>query len=251
VRALKDPMALTAELVARCARIEPDPGPEPGYRTFSDEEYDAAAAALLQQKPPGPLWIFAYGSLIWKPAFVAVEHWRASAFGWHRAFCLELTRWRGSPQQPGLMMGLERGGRCDGVLYRLPDGDHAEQLGRLLRREIGGHEEMRTVRWITVKTQTGKRRALTFWAGPAGLDYSVKLPLTRVAQILARACGHIGSGADYLFQTVSKLEEFGIRDRNLWRLQQLVAAEILQKAAADRGAVMPESTSPARGAAGP
>jgi hypothetical protein len=69
---------------------------------------------------------------------------------------------------------------------------------------------------------------LTFWACPAGLDFSVKLPLARVAQILARACGHIGSGADYLFQTVSKLKEFDIRDRNLWRLQQLVADEILQ-----------------------
>jgi glutathione-specific gamma-glutamylcyclotransferase len=225
---MNNSMALTAELVARCERIEPDPGPEEGYSTFTEEEYEAAAARLLQQKSPEPLWIFAYGSLIWKPAFVAVEQRRATAFGWHRAFCLELTRWRGSPQQPGLMMGLERGGRCDGVVYRLPDGEHVKQLGRLLRREIGGQEEMRTVRWITVETKAGKRRALTFWAGPTGLDYNVRLPLARVAQILARACGHIGSGADYLFQTVSKLEEFGIRDRNLWRLQQLVADEIRQ-----------------------
>jgi cation transport protein ChaC len=228
---MKDPMALTAELVARCERPEPDPGPEQGYRYFTEEEYDAAAATLLHQKPQGPLWTFAYGSLIWKPAFVAIEHRRATAFGWHRSFCLELTRWRGSPQQPGLMMGLERGGRCDGIIYRLPDGDHVKQLGRLLRREIGADEEMRTVRWITVETETGKLQALTFWAGLAGLDYRVKLPLARVAQILARACGHIGSGADYLFRTVSKLEEFGIRDSNLWRLQQLVANEILQMTA--------------------
>jgi cation transport protein ChaC len=169
--------------------------------------------------------------LIWKPAFVPVEHWRATAFGWHRAFCLELTRWRGSPQQPGLMMGLQRGGCCRGIVYRLPDADHAAQLSRLLRREVGGHEEMRTVRWITVDTERGQVPAVTFWADPSGLDYSVRLPLERVAQILARACGHIGSGAEYLFQTVSKLEEFGIRDRNLWRLQQLVAAEILGIAA--------------------
>ena len=213
-------MALTAQLVA-------DPGPEDGYSTFTEEEYEAAAATLLERKSPGPLWIFAFGSLIWKPAFVAVEHRRATAFGWHRSFCLELKRWRGSPQQPGLMMGLQRGGRCDGVIYRLPDGHHVEQIGRLLRREIGGQEEMRTVRWITVKTERGKLRALTFWAGPTGLDYNVKLPLIRVAQILARACGHIGSDAAYLYQTVSKLEELGIRDRNLWRLQELVADEIL------------------------
>jgi glutathione-specific gamma-glutamylcyclotransferase len=224
---MNNSMALTAQLVARCERIEPDPGPEDGYSTFTEEEYEAAAATLLERKSPGPLWIFAYGSLIWKPAFVAVEHRRATAFGWHRSFCLELKRWRGSPQQPGLMMGLQRGGRCDGVIYRLPDAHHVEQIGRLLRREIGGQEEMRTVRWITVKTERGKLRALTFWAGPTGLDYNVKLPLIRVAQILARACGHIGSDAAYLYQTVSKLEELGIRDRNLWRLQELVADEIL------------------------
>lgn len=229
---MKDAMALTAELVARCQRIEPDPGPEPGYRAFTDEEYDAAAAVLVQRKPPGPLRVFAYGSLIWKPAFIAVEQRRATAYGWHRAFCLELTRWRGSPRQPGLMMGLQRGGRCDGVVCRLPDGDHVGQLGQLLRREVGGDEEMRTVRWITVQMGADKVSALTFWADPAGLDYTVKLPLARVAQILARACGHIGSGADYLFQTVSKLEEFGIRDSNLWRLQQLVADEIRHMTAA-------------------
>lgn len=227
-------MALTAELVALCERPEPDPGPEQGYSYFTEAEYDAAAAALLQQKPPGSLWIFAYGSLIWKPEFVSVEHRRATAYGWHRAFCLELTRWRGSPQQPGLMMGLESGGCCNGIVYRLPDADHAGQLGRLLRREVGGREEMRTVRWIAVETERGKLRAMTFWAGPTGLDYSVRLPLVRVAQILARACGHIGSGADYLFQTVSKLDEFGIRDRNLWRLQQLVADEILHLARSRR-----------------
>ena len=224
-------MALTAELVARCERPEPDPGPEQGYTYFTDQEYDAAAAALLRQKAPGPLWIFAYGSLIWKPAFAAVEQRRATAFGWHRAFCLELVRWRGSPQQPGLMMGLQRGGCCRGVVYRLPDADHAGQLGRLLRREVGGDGDMRAVRWITVQTERGQLPALTFWADPSGLDYSVRLPLARVAQILARACGHIGSGADYLFQTVSKLEEFGIRDRNLWRLQQLVADEITRTTA--------------------
>jgi cation transport protein ChaC len=65
-----------------------------------------------------------------------------------------------------------------------------------------------------------------FWAGATGLDFLVKLPLPEVARILARACGHLGSGAGYLYHTVAHLETFGIRDRNLWRLQELVAEEI-------------------------
>jgi len=220
-------MALTAELVMRCHRSEPDPGPNPQYTYFTDRDYDTAATMFLQQKPMDALWIFAYGSLIWKPACDTVEHRRATAYGWHRAFSLELTRWRGSAEQPGLMLALERGGSCDGMVYRLSPTDEAKQLGRLIRREVGGHEALRAVRWITVDTGRGKLRALAFWAGPRGLDRNVRLPLARVAQILARACGHVGSGAEYLFQTVAKLEELGIRDRNLWRLQQLVAEEIL------------------------
>ena len=112
-------MALTAELVARCERSEPDPGPAPGYQPLTDEEIEAVAHGLLHQRGRGPLWVFAYGSLMWKPAFTSLEHRRATVFGWHRAFCLELRRWRGSPQQPGLMLALDRGGRCEGIVHRL------------------------------------------------------------------------------------------------------------------------------------
>ena len=224
---MKGPMALTAELVARCERQEPDPGPEAGYRHYVEADYEAAANRLLEQAPRGGLWIFAYGSLIWKPAIETIEHRRASAPGWHRAFCLKLTRWRGSPAQPGLMMGLRRGGRCKGMIHRIADENRRVSLIRLLRREIGGDEDLTGVRWLTVETDIGKVRALTFWAEPVGLQEDwVHLPLPEVAQVLARACGHIGSGAAYLFHTVSKLDELGIRDRNLWRLQELVADEI-------------------------
>jgi len=82
------------------------------------------------------------------------------------------------------------------------------------------------VRWINVVTEAGRNRALAFWAEPEGLPDWVDKPLPEVAQILARACGHVGSCAAYLFHTVAKLDELGIRDRNLWRLQQMVAEEI-------------------------
>ncbi len=219
-------MSLTPELVALCHRQETDPGPDGTWTQLTDEDFGTLSARLAAEADAGPLWVFAYGSLIWKPAFESVEQLRATAFGWHRSFCLDMVRWRGSVAQPGLMMALERGGRCDGVIYRLPDGDKPEQIERLLRREIDDHESVSSVRWVPVRTAQGVVRALGFWVGVTGRGTSLGQPLDLVARVLARACGHVGSGAEYLYNTVSHLEEFGIHDRNLWRLQQLVAEEI-------------------------
>lgn len=224
----KGPMALTAELVARVERIEPDPGPRPGVVFHTEEDYDAVVAALLAQHRPDPLWVFAYGSLISKPEFEFVEHRRATAHGWHRSFCIGLTRWRGTPEQPGLMMGLDRGGCCHGVAYRLPDEGHAGQIGRLVRREMSAKPPTTMARWIgiEIEMEDGPMRALAFTVSRKGIAYKGRLPPAQVAHTLARAAGHWGSGATYLFQTVTRLEEFGIRDSYLWHLQQLVADEI-------------------------
>jgi glutathione-specific gamma-glutamylcyclotransferase len=219
-------MDLTADLVARVERLEPDPGPMPGVPQFSEADFDEAAADLLARHGSGPLHVFAYGSLIWKPEFENEGHGRAVAHGWHRSFCLKLTRWRGTRDRPGLMMALDRGGCCNGLLYRLPDGDRAEQLGRLLRREMSSKPPANMPRWLEVTTDAGPRRAIAFTANPKSATYCGKLEAREVARILARAAGHWGSGAAYLYQTVAHLERVGIRDRNLWRLQQMVAAEI-------------------------
>lgn len=219
-------MALTAELVARVERMERDPGPSADFTSVTEDDYDAIVAGLLRQHTPNPLWLFAYGSLIWKPEFTALHHVRALAYGWHRSFCMELKSWRGTPEVPGLMMALERGGCCEGVAYRLPDNDHHDQLRRLVRREIAYHEDVPSTRWISLHTPERKVRALAFYAGPTGRGILPRLPAEQVAAILARAAGYVGSCAMYLFQTVQKLEEHGIHDRHLWHLQALVAAEI-------------------------
>jgi len=235
------PMSLTPDLVALCERPEPDPGPNPNFTPIEPAELDILSERLLEQLGDRALWLFAYGSLIWKPNFVFVEQRRGTIHGWHRSFCLELTRWRGSPQQPGLMMALEQGGSCDGVTFRLPDGEHREHIRNLVGREITTREDLAMVRWVTVRTETGPMRALVFWAGPKGDGIASKLPLERVARVLARACGHVGSCASYLYNTVAKLEEFGIRDRNLWRLQELVAGEILKFTKIDFGRAIDRS----------
>jgi len=110
----RGPMALTADLVARVERIEPDPGPEPGTAEHTDAEFDGLVEQLLSQYRPEALWVFAYGSLIWNPEFAPVEQRPAMAPGWHRSFCLKLTRWRGTRELPALMLALDRGGSCNG-----------------------------------------------------------------------------------------------------------------------------------------
>jgi glutathione-specific gamma-glutamylcyclotransferase len=219
-------LKLTAELVARVERFEADPGPDPGTSEYTDAEYDAIGRALLSEYTPQQLWVFAYGSLIWNPEFSFLEKCSATAKGWHRSFCFKVTRWRGTRELPGLMLALDRGGSCKGLAYRLPDEDHFGQVGQLLRRELDDNPSTNVARWISVETEKGAIRALAFVATPKGRAYLGKQSLETVSHVLARAAGSWGSTAQYLFRTVSMLEEHGIRDRNLWKIQELVANEI-------------------------
>lgn len=233
----RPPIALTAEMVALVERVEPDQGPTAEMAPMTDADFAIFVKRLLAQYRPRNFWVFAYGSLIWKPAFTAAEHRRATVHGWHRSFCMELVRFRGTREQPGVMMALDRGGCCHGIAYRLPRGNLEEQLDTLLRREMSTkHHEAglaRTTnfpRWLTVDIGGRKVKALAFTANRRGMTYIGKLPAQKVARRLARAAGHVGSGAYYLFQTVAKLEEHGIHDTSLWHLQQLVAEELRELA---------------------
>jgi glutathione-specific gamma-glutamylcyclotransferase len=234
-------MSLTPELVALCFRKEENRGFPERWVLLTEAQQDAIAHRLLEEAGSDPVWIFAYGSLIWKPEFETVDSRRATAIGWHRSFCMELTSWRGTPENPGLMMALDRGGRCDGVAFRLSDDRREAELIKTVRREILFQDDFEMVRWVPLQTEAGRLRALVFWAGPRpGEAVSLKLPLEEVARRLAHACGYAGSCAEYLYNTVSHLEELGIRDRNLWRLQHLVAEEIKRTHAHALNATEPE-----------
>jgi cation transport protein ChaC len=124
------------------------------------------------------------------------------------------------------MIALDRGGQCKGVLYQLPQEDLAGQLGRLFRREFTVKPITNMPRWIGVETASGRVPALAFVMNRDSPMFAGRLSPDEVAGVLATACGHWGTGAEYLLNTVTQLEARGIRDRNLWRLQKLVAAEI-------------------------
>jgi len=174
------PMALTAKQVQRTRREVPDPGQDPGITPLSDAEC-AEMTARLMRDHDGPLWIFAYGSLIWNPGFPVGRIRRAVAHGWHRSFCLKLTSWRDSPEFPGLMMALERGGSTTGLLTEVPPGQEAQGLEALLRREMPGREHAGMARWIKTRSDGQVIRALTFWAGPTGPIVVSGLPPETVA----------------------------------------------------------------------
>lgn len=219
-------MSLTAELVALCHRVVPEPPREPALVRFADADYDRAATETLAKLGDDPIWVFAYGSLVWKPSGELAEQRRGTAFGWHRSFCIEMRSWRGSPEQPGLMMALRSGGSCTGIAQRMAGENRHDVMVRLLEREIGGPIGYSALRLIDLHTDDGPLRALCFYADPPEASGQPERPVEQVASTLACACGHAGSGAEYLFRTVTALKAFGIHDPHLWQLQHLVANEI-------------------------
>ncbi len=193
---------------------------------MTEEDYEVLADDLVARKGDAPFWIFAYGSLIWNPAFEHVETRSALAHGWRRAFCLDMHEWRATPEEPGLMLALAPGGACRGVAYRMPEDDPRGRMRRLLDREMGFREAIPWIRWVTLRGGGETFRALAFYCAPPRAGGVLHLSLPDQARRIARAVGPKGSCAEYLHNTVTHLEELGIRDRYLWRLQEMVAAEI-------------------------
>lgn len=177
-----------------------------------------AEAARLKK----PLWLFAYGSLMWNPAFHYAESRLATVHGWHRRFCLRVMVARGTPQAPGLLLGLERGGSCRGVAYRLAPRQAAEELDIVLARELVA--EGYTPTWVRAQSGNKPIRAIAFAIDRAARTYAGRLTLEQTARRIARACGALGRCADYLEDTVAHLEALGIHDRRLTALRRRVRA---------------------------
>jgi glutathione-specific gamma-glutamylcyclotransferase len=200
-----------------------DAGPSPGAVYLTDEDYEIAVRDILAQAPRGDIWLFAYGSLLWKPAFEYVESRMATVRGWHRSFCIRVARFRGTRELPGLMMALDRGGQCRGKVFRIPADRAPESLKTLFRRELVVKPPGTPPRWLMAQTDEGPLLAIGFVVDRRSAFYSGRLAPEAVADIVSRAAGHWGSCAEYLHNTISHLAELGIYDRNLWRLQALVA----------------------------
>ena len=203
-------------LVARAA---------PGLRVLTEAERGESLRQTLADRPPGePVWLFGYGSLIWNPAIHTAERRTARIEGWHRAFCLSTRIGRGTMDKPGLALGLDQGGSCLGVAFRLADEGLETELGLLWRREMLAGSYV--PRWLDVLDESGLRfgAAIAFTINPAAEQYAGCLAHEAVVQRLATAVGELGSAADYLFRTCAGLRQQGIPDAELDRLAASVEA---------------------------
>lgn len=174
-----------------------------------------------------PVWVFAYGALLWKPDFPIAEQRRAILRGWHRRFCLWQWRFRGTRANPSLMLGLDRGGACRGLAYRVEPPDLRAKLEPMLRRELRG--DGYRPRWFRVETPEGPVSALGFVVNHGSPRYAGRLSDDAVAAHIASACGHLGPSADYLRETAARCCALGIEDRMLIRVQALVAERLATK----------------------
>ncbi|MBI1395687.1 MAG: gamma-glutamylcyclotransferase [Betaproteobacteria bacterium] len=194
-----------------------------GHLLVSDEDLERSLElALAQRQGRDPVWIFGYGSLIWSPLFHSVERRVARVHGYHRGFYLWSFINRGSPESPGLVLALDRGGSCTGVAYRLDESVLRDELALIWRREM--IMSTYTPRWVSVSTAGGPVRAIAFVINRDKPTYAGKLTDEQIVSVMLRARGHYGPCADYLTMTAESLAREGLPDRHLERLVRLIDA---------------------------
>jgi glutathione-specific gamma-glutamylcyclotransferase len=166
------------------------------------------------------MWIFGYGSLIWKPDFEYAERRPARVNGWHRALKMWSRINRGTPERPGLVFGMLSGGCCRGMVFRVPRESAAETLTRLWGREM--ITAVYDPKWLTAHTPQGPVRALAFTLSRKSPSHTGELTEDEYKAIFAEATGIYGTTFDYAQRTLEELRRHDIRDRHLERLLKLI-----------------------------
>ncbi len=167
-----------------------------------------------------PFWVFAYGSLMWRPGFPHSDACAAVLHGYHRALCVYSTRYRGTPECPGLVLGLDRGGSCRGRVMRVSGEDSRNVIAYLKEREMVNR--VYTPRILAARLDDGRRVPVyAFTVRRDHAHYAGKLPLERAADVVRLGHGPGGSSLDYLENTVAHLDQLGITDGPLHRILEL------------------------------
>jgi glutathione-specific gamma-glutamylcyclotransferase len=189
-------------------------GPEPAPRRVPAPEIAHCIARGCD------VWVFGYGSLMWDPGFPHVEVRPGLLRGYHRRFCVYSRRYRGTPERPGLVLGLDRGGACKGVAFRVPRGDVEAALHYLWEREMTNRTYR--LRELPVATPEGAVKAQAFVVDRAQRNYTGPLSLEETARLILQGIGARGPCRQYLENTVAELKKLGLIDGPLHRLEQKV-----------------------------
>jgi cation transport protein ChaC len=181
---------------------------------------------FLEPLPRGDLWVFGYGSLMWSPGFHCAEKQTALVRGYHRALCILSSRYRGTPEKPGLVMGLCRGGSCWGMAFRVPAASVRRVLTALWKREMLNRVYKPTLIPVTVAPgrQRGRvrhLRALAFVADTAHRQFVKELDLHGRARLVAQGIGQRGRCVDYIRNTLEHMLALGVNDPHLARILDL------------------------------
>lgn len=185
------------------------------------QEQALIASRRIVPEPGQDFFVFAYGSLMWRPDFPFLDVWPATLFGYHRTFCIRSTHYRGSEECPGLVLGLDRGGMCVGRVYRIAASDAPAVAEYLHEREMVSGCYL--PKWLTVRRADGvKQQALAYVADPHHWQYAGKLEDEPIVAMIAKASGLAGRNIDYLRNTVVHLDDLGIRESRLHHILRLI-----------------------------
>ncbi len=169
----------------------------------------------------GDLWVFGYGSLMWRPGLAFVERIPARLVGLHRALCVYSFVHRGTPERPGLVLGLDRGGMCRGIAYRVAGARRAETIAYLRGREQVTTVYLEAMRQITLEDAARRQvRALCYIVDRSHVQYAGRLTLAESLHHVRQGHGKSGPNRDYVLETVQALEALGYRESDLHLLAE-------------------------------
>ena len=167
------------------------------------------------------LWVFGYGSLIWRPGFDHLERLPARLTGAHRGLCVFSHVHRGTPEEPGLVLGLDLGGACRGIAYRVAASRRAETLAYLRAREQVTMVYRETVRSVALLSDPERRvSAVCYMVDRGHPQYAGRLDLATQLHLVRQGHGQSGANRDYVLSTVNALEALGLYDRDLHLLAE-------------------------------
>ena len=173
--------------------------------------------------PKEDLWIFGYGSLMWRPGFEFVEQVPARLIGEHRALCVYSFDHRGTPEKPGLVLGLDRGGACRGVAFRVVAQRRDDTIAYLRGREQTTHVYREVMRSVWLENEARERvSALTYVVDRGHVQYAGRLSTAEQLRCVRQGHGRSGNNRDYVLSTVRSIEAQGFRDPQLHQLALLL-----------------------------